>query len=470
MRLFQTLSGRFLILTVIFVMIAEVLIFVPSVARFRLNYLQERLNLSQVASLTLLASKDDMVDPELEAELLRNAEVLNIVLRRNETRELVLASPMPEPVDETFDLSEAGITALIADAMRTLVRGDNRVIRVIGVPVKGGGVEIEATLKEKPLRDAMVAYGRTIIWLSLFISAVTASLLFLAVRRLMVHPIKRVVANMMRYQDDPEDAQRIITPRSRVVELRQAEEALADMESRLTRSLRQKDRLAALGGAVARVSHDLRGMLTTAQLLADRIEMSKDPAIARTAPKLVGSISRAINLCEQTLTYGRADEPAPVFADFALRPLVDEVLDNDRLQATAGEGGAEVDFSADVPPGLTLHADREQLFRVLANLVRNARQAIAASAMPGSLCITARTGQQAVVLDVEDTGPGLPRQALDKLFRPFEGRARQGGTGLGLAIAAELVKGHGGRLELVRTGETGTLFRITLPQRGEEAA
>ncbi|HAC48784.1 MAG TPA: sensor histidine kinase, partial [Sulfitobacter sp.] len=73
----HSLSGRLLILTTIFVMLAEVLIFVPSIARFREEYMLTRLERAQIASLALLA--DDMLDPELEAELLRNAEVFNVV-------------------------------------------------------------------------------------------------------------------------------------------------------------------------------------------------------------------------------------------------------------------------------------------------------------------------------------------------------------------------------------------------------
>ena len=82
--MFNTLSGRFLILTIVFVMLAEVLIFVPSIARFRLDYLNTRIERAQIASLALLA--DDMLAPELEAELLQNAGVYNVVLLRNETR------------------------------------------------------------------------------------------------------------------------------------------------------------------------------------------------------------------------------------------------------------------------------------------------------------------------------------------------------------------------------------------------
>ena len=463
LRLINTLTGRFLALTVIFVMLAEVLIFVPSVARFRLDYLQERLELSQIASLSLLATPDDMVDQDLAMELLKNAEVLNIALRRDAVRELILTDRMPAPVDETFDLRGAGAMGLIMDAVRTLFRPEDRVIRVIGEPVKGGGVMIEVALMEKPLRDAMLAYGLNILWLSLFISLLTAALLFFAVRRFIVKPMRRVVDHMMRYQDNPEDSTRIIEPRSRVSELMDAEVALHDLQTQLTASLRQKDRLATLGGAVSRISHDLRNMLTTATLLADRMEMSQDPAVKKTTPKLVNSLNRAINLCETTLAFGKAEEPAPEIRVHELVRIAEDVAESDRLRA----GNGDVSLVLDFPDTLTAAVDGEQIYRVLSNLVRNARQAIQASGEPGTITLKGEDRGDAVVIELRDTGPGLPKKALENIFQPFKGGARRGGTGLGLAIAAELVRGHGGSLDLVETGPKGTCFRITLPQKVE---
>ncbi len=465
-RLVDSLTGRFVLLTVVFVMVAEVLIFLPSVARFRLDYLQSRLELSQIATLSLLADSDLMVDPELERELLDNAEVLNVVLRRDSMRQLILASEMPSEVEETFDLRDAGFFALIGDALRTLVRTEDRVIRVIGFPVKGGGMMIEATLEEAPLRDAMVAYGFTILRLSLFISVVTAALLVVAVRFILVRPIKRVVDNMMVYRDDPEDARRIMAPASRVSELRKAEGALADLQTQLTSSLKQKERLAGVGGAVSRISHDLRNILTTAQLLADRFERSEDPTVKRTAPKLLNSLDRAINLCERTLAFGKAEEPAPSILRQPLARIVEDVMESDRLRAAE----SLVEFHCDVPPELEVTADGEQLYRVFSNLIRNARQAIDGARKPGRICVSANNAEAGCTITVTDTGPGLPPKAMEHLFKPFQGGVRRGGTGLGLAIAGELVRGHGGKLELVKTSDEGTVFRIFLPEQDASVA
>ena len=456
--MFNTLSGRFLALTTVFVMLAEVLIFVPSVARFRQDYLQLRLERAQIASLALLAS--DTLDADLEAELLENAGVYNVVLRRDEVRQLALSSPLPEPIHATYDLREVPALTLIRDALGTLTGTGERIIRVIGDPVQQGGLLIEVTMDEAPLRAEMLDYGLRILILSAVISVVTAALLFAAVQAFLVLPIKRVVGQIQSYADAPEDARRIISPRASLRELREAETALQAMETQLTSALRQKDRLAQLGSGVAKVSHDLRNILTSAQLFADRLEGSEDPLVKRMAPKLVGSITRAVNLCESTLAFGRAEEPPPQLARFELAPLVAEVIEAERLAMPEGE----VALMEEIPSGFVLRADSEQLFRVLSNLVRNARQAITATGKTGRVTVSAREEDEEWWIFVTDTGPGLPPRAREHLFLAFRGGVAKGGSGLGLAIAAELVRGHGGRLELTRSDETGTEFAICLPR------
>ena len=306
----------------------------------------------------------------------------------------------------------------------------------------------------------MLEYGVRILILSAVISILTAALLFLAVQRLLVLPITRVTKAMAAYAEAPEDARRIIAPTSAITELRQAEQALQTLQTQLTGALKQKERLAQLGGAVAKVSHDLRNMLTSAQLFVDRIEMSEDPAVRRLAPKLVNSITRAVHLCESTLAFGKAEEPAPRLRGVLLLDVVSDVLDSERLAL----GEADISLSEDVPATLRVQADPEQLYRVIFNLVRNARQAIAQTGEAGEISVAAADLPEAWVIRVTDTGPGLPPKAREYLFTPFQGGARKGGSGLGLVIAQDLIRGHGGRLELEHTGPEGTGFVITLPK------
>lgn len=460
MRL-NTLSGRFAALTILFVVLAELFILLPALSDFRGDYLESRLERAQIASLALLTT-DETIASELESELLQNAGVLNVVLRRDDIRQLVLSSQLPGPVEETFDLRDLTVLGGIDDSLRQLFDARHRVIRVIGAPVNQAGQLIEITMDAQPLHAAMVDFGLRILAISALFSVATALMLNLAAQRLILKPIRRVIQHMTAYADAPEDVRHIITPDARIVELRDAEAALAAMQKTVTSSLKQKERMAQLGQAVAKISHDLRNILTTSQIFADRLEDSADPQVRRAAPKLVNSISRAVNLCETTLAFGKAEEPAPSLSRFSIAQLAAEVIEAETL---AGEGGNNpVEFVTDIPSPLNIRADREQLYRVLTNLARNARQAIEGTKGPGVVEIGAGENDSGWWIRVGDTGPGLPGKARDYLFQPFTGNARKGGTGLGLSIAADLIRGHGGRLELLRSDEQGSEFMIHIPR------
>ena len=194
-------------------------------------------------------------------------------------------------------------------------------------------------------------------------------------------------------------------------------------------------------------------------MFTDRIESSEDPLVRRLAPKLEGSIRRAVSLCENTLSFGRAEEPAPMLNRFALANLVGDVIEAERL----ADQDHPLSYAEDIPAGLMINADAEQMFRVISNLVRNARQAIVASGQSGEIAVSAEETDAHWLIRVSDTGPGLPEKAKTHLFQAFQGNARKGGAGLGLAIAQELVNGHGGSLMLEKSDGEGTMFLITLP-------
>ncbi|MDO5613620.1 MAG: HAMP domain-containing sensor histidine kinase [Paracoccus sp. (in: a-proteobacteria)] len=460
MRL-NSLSGRFAALTIIFVMLAELFILLPALSGFRLDDMETRLERAQIASLAVLAS-DQNLAADLEAELLQNAGVYNVVLRRDDIRQLVLSSQIPGPVAATYDLRDATFWNGMLPAVRQLFDTRERVIRVIGEPVNQAGQLIEITLNAAPLQTAMAEYALRMLVISAAFSILTAVLLNLAAQRLILVPMRRVISHMTAYAAAPEDARNVITPNARLAEIGEAETALAAMQKTVTSSLKQKERMAQLGQAVAKISHDLRNILTTAQIFADRLEESADPKVRRAAPKLVNSISRAVNLCETTLAFGRAEEPAPSLSRFNLSHLVGDVTE---AEALAGEGAAApVEFLTDIPPGLSIRADRDQLYRVLSNLIRNARQAIEGTGSGGTIEIGAGESDRDWWIRVGDTGPGLPAKAREFLFQPFTGSARKGGTGLGLSIAADLIRAHGGQLTLVRSDTEGTEFVIQIPR------
>jgi signal transduction histidine kinase len=266
--------------------------------------------------------------------------------------------------------------------------------------------------------------------------------------------------NMVRFSERPEDPTRIVTPSGRRDEIGTAERELAAMQAELAGMLSQKNRLAALGLAVSKISHDLRNMLSSAQLLSDRLRTVKDERVQQLVPKLLVSLDRAIRLCARTLDFGQAQEMPPKRKQFPLAPLIAEVGD--------GLGLPQLDRIAwhlDIPPELKVDADRDQLFRVLSNLCRNAVQALESQGEGeggGEIVITARREGSVTVIDVRDSGPGVPERAKAHLFEAFQSVARKGGTGLGLAIAAELINAHGGQIELL-SNDGGATFRVIIP-------
>ncbi|WP_119392795.1 sensor histidine kinase [Taklimakanibacter lacteus] len=465
----QGLSGKLLLLTLLFVMVGEILIFLPSIANFRLNWLKNRVAQAEIAALAVEAAPDKMLSEDLKTEILAGAGVLVVSLKKGDSRQLILRSDSYDMIDASYDLRDGNMVSSIVDAFNTLVSGNGRVIGVTDIPPNMSGEVIDVALEEAPLRAAMFRYALNVFKLSLFLSALVGCLIFLALHQVLVKPMRRLSANMQAFGTGPENPERIIQPSGRSDEIGIAEHELHDMQVELSSLLNQKSRLAALGLAVSKVSHDLRNMLSSAHLISDRLSMVNDPTVQKFAPKLIASLDRAISLCVQTLKYGRAEEALPRRDKFMLALLVDEVI-----ESIAVDASNRIVLYNNVPQSLSADADRDQLFRVLTNLVRNAAQAIeqreseGPAVSEGIITIKAWREGAVVTVNVTDNGPGIPEHVRGRLFEAFQSAARPGGTGLGLTIAADLVRAHGGQLWLTASGPDGTSFMLTLPDRVSE--
>jgi signal transduction histidine kinase len=451
------LSGKLLILTILFVMIAEVLIYVPSIATFRRNWLNDRLSAAYTAALVLEAAPG--VPDSLARQILDSIDARAVAIKMGTQRRLLAVSDMPPTVDYDIDMRNMSLAREIMDAFGTLVDSGSVTLRVMG-PAPMGGEFVEIVIDEAPLRSAMLRYSGTILLLSLLVSGIAAMLVYLSLHYLFVRPLRRITANMMAFRGDPENSARIIVASGRQDEIGTAERELAAMQSDLASMLQQKNRLAALGLAVSKINHDLRNLLASAQLFSDRLP---DPHVQRFAPKLMRALERAIAFCQSTLSYGRAQEPPPDRRPTELQPCVEEVRETLGL-----EPDARIRWISAVERGLTVDADPDQLFRVLLNLARNAVQALESRAARDpdrdQVRITGAREGAVAVIEVSDTGPGIAEAARAHLFEAFQGSTRAGGSGLGLAIAAELVRAHGGEIRLVE-GTIGATFRVTIPDR-----
>src|SRR5580704_10001211 len=442
------LSGKLLLLTILFVMIAEVLIYVPLVANFRVNWLNDRLRAAYTAALELdVPTGSQRVPEDLAKKILDSIGAHAVAMKMGESRRLLAASNTIPQIDDDFDMRDVGTFTSTIDAFKTMLgTKKNDVMRVVG-PAPMGGQFVEIIMDEPPLRKAMLVYSGDLLLISLLIIGATAAVIYLALHYLFVRPMRRITANMMAFRADPENADRIMLPSARVDEIGVAERELASLQIELASMLHQKNRLAALGLAVSKINHDLRNLLASAQLFSDRLANLPDPTVQRFAPKLMQALQRAIAFCESTLSYGRLQEPAPERKPVLLEPLVEEVHE------TLNLADSPIRWISAVERGLTVEADYDQLFRILLNLSRNAVQAMESRAArdPGrdQIRITGRREGAVVVIEVSDTGPGFSEKARDHLFEAFQGSTRTGGTGLGLAIAAELVRAHGGEIRLV---------------------
>jgi signal transduction histidine kinase len=449
------LSARLLVLTAVFVMVSEVLIFVPSVARDRLAYLEDRIDAARLAVFALEATPDNNVSRALADQLLANVGAHGIAVHEEDAT-LMIDPEMPPTPDATFDLRGVGMFELIRDAVMALPRTDDRILRVMDVSPKEPGVTVEVLLDEKPLRAEMWAFGRQLFGVSLVISLITAALVYVSLQWLLVAPMRRLTQGMIKFREDPADATRVIKPANRRDELGQAERELAVMQETVRQALGQKERLAALGAAVTKINHDLKNILATMRLLADGIAASPAPELKRVAPGLAAAIDRAVALTTGTLDYTREGAPPLKRSRFALAGLAEEIAEIEfRDQADR--------FAIDnrIAPSIIAAADRDQLYRVLHNLAQNAAQAGARR-----LTLRAAESETSLLIEVADDGPGLPPKARENLFRPFAGSARPGGTGLGLAIARELMRAHGGDVALDESTGAGTIFRLSLPRAG----
>ncbi len=451
----DSLSVRLFAFTILAVLVVEALIFVPSASSFRTEWMEDRVQAARVASLALEAAPSRMVSEELAANLLMSAEVLSVAEQDfNEgIREQLLAPPAPISGEMKFvNLNKMRGLNAFGSTLATFTAPEGRLL-VISDTGSAPGRILEVIVPEAPLKQALYEYGRNIFLLSLLISLTLGGLLYLLLFLLVVRPIRRVTQSVERFQQDPGSWKRRLSPTPRRDEIGRAQNALSDMESAVSDSFRQQERLALLGEAVAKINHDLRNSLATAQLASDGLSRSEDPRVARTLPRLERALQRAINLATDTLKYGRSSVPEANLQHVALHDTVEEAA-SEALAAHAG-----VSFTNEIIAEADVRADPDHLHRICANLIRNAAEAMAGT---GAVSV----GFDGVALSIADTGPGLPEKAQANLFKPFAGSTRRDGTGLGLALSRDLARSMGGELELGETGPSGTRFVLRLPQSG----
>jgi signal transduction histidine kinase len=451
------LSWRILGMVIAAVMTAEVLLFLPSIARFRLVHLEQLIESGTLAALALDATPDNMVTDEVKRSLLDHARVDAVILKEpGKPRRMLLNIP-PNPEMPTFSLDDRDALGLIWDALAAMARDGQYYMRVGGKSDRLPQAKVWIVVDELPMRIAMYEYTGRILALSIIIALFTALLLYLALRWLVIRPLQGLSADMTAFRRAPEEGAAERPPTERNDEIGVVDQEFRNLQREIRASLRQKSRLAEVGAASNKIAHDIRNMLSTARLLSDRLARSDDERTRALAPTIMGTIDRAARLASDALEYVR-ERPTPRPAEFELADLVDEVGVALQEQGEDRDPNLLRNWRNEVPAELRVRADRDLLYRVFVNLGRNAFDAGA-----NAVVVRARGHEKAVLVDVEDNGPGVPDTVASQLFKPFTTGGRAGGAGLGLAIARDLVQVHGGDIALVKTGPSGTTFRFTLP-------
>ncbi|MBL4801330.1 MAG: HAMP domain-containing histidine kinase [Emcibacter sp.] len=454
----SSLSMQLLLLTIFFVLLAEVLIYVPSIVNYRKTWLEERLAAANIAILAIEAAPDHMISEMLSKKLLDHAGVVAITLKRKDKRHLILNTDQPLNVAMHYDIRKTPFLKAIQDTMKIMFHAQphGSLIQVKGkanfIP-DNEDTYIEIILYEDFLCEDMATYSFNVMLLSIIISLITAGLLYFSLSYMLIRPIKTMTRRIVAFRSAPERVPENLSTNGRADEIGIIMLELTTMQHEIREALIQKKHLTQLGESVSKINHDLRNILSSAQMVSDHLSTIDNPIVQKLAPRFVTAVDRAIRLCENTLKYGRSGvetpelstvQPAQTVNDVALSLGISELKD--------------FYFNNELSEDFTVEADGDQIFRVLLNLSRNALQAMKDK---GEITFTSHQTDKHTVIDIIDNGPGIPARIKDSLFQPFHGSSN-GGAGLGLAISKEIIEAHGGILELLRSDDTGSHFRISL--------
>jgi signal transduction histidine kinase len=459
------LAARVLAVTIGFVFLAMGLFYVTRLTAHREMWLHGKISGAQTTVDAFELAGPTPPPQDLSQKILHSVGVKWLAVETAAgRREFVIAGGPPAGA-ESIAADEDSYLQSVAATFHALFAAPGTVVK-LSAPAQANEPMIEFAFDETPLIQSLRRVSGNFLTISLTIAAVVICVLWAALWRMVLQPVRRLTSNIIAFGESPQDASRVIAPTGRGNEIGRAETALAVMQRSLAHELAQGKRLAELGMAVARINHDLRNILSAAQLISDRLATIPDPLAQRLAPRLVATLDRAIQFCQSTLTYGASRELPPSRRPFDLSELVSQVV-----ESAKAENDAEIDYNIDIPPRFCVYADPDHTLRVLENLSRNAAQALMAKGStdgrPKAIRFAAIRTDGLALVEISDTGPGFPADQSERIFEPFHKSTSDAGAGLGLAIAADLVTRNGGAITLapVKADDfyCGARFLIKLP-------
>ena len=316
---------------------------------------------------------------------------------------------------------------------------------------------LDSMMPQQAMYQVWQKTWRTHLVLTAILALTTLAALVLWFRQVFVTPLSDTVHAIHRFTDDPGNLMTMLIASDRADEIGFLQRELTRMQVVYRISIKQYQHLAALGGAVTKINHDLKGLLSTALIAGESLRKTTSSQTKReTSSKtrlFESALERAIALCEQLLVYVREDKKPIFVTRVQLENLLHSLSADLRLHA---KGTTKVTTS--LAPTLPVQGDADELYRALRNLGQNAIEAKAQN-----LRITLTGNKQNAHIDFADDGPGLPRKAKQSLFKPFTHSSKVGGSGLGLSIAQELIEQHNGSLTLAQSSSAGTTFHCVFP-------
>src|SRR5437763_12145176 len=325
------LSARLLTLTVLFVAGGGALAFPPALASFERQWLLERVRAAETVARFADIARASVNGPQRE-QLLRGAGVEWVAIQtKDEGLHLVLQGQRSSQTPYFVDLRGPAPTAWLAAPFQTLLGGPGRSVRVRATPRFIAAQFIEIVAPDAELRRELLRY----LWRMVLIVALVASsagvLVYLSLNLFLVRPMQRITYAMERFRADPEDPEAQVHPSGRRDEIGRAEVELDRMQADLRTALNARARLAALGEAVAKINHDLKNMLTSAQIASERLAALKDPKVSQALPRLERALDRAVKLASGVLAYGKTQEAAPEPRAVPLAAAIEAAAEEARL-------------------------------------------------------------------------------------------------------------------------------------------
>ncbi len=449
----RSLSWQLVWLTLAVMAGTELLLFLPAMMRERRSWLDDRIVSSQIAVQAMPPQVAAAVPEPVREELLRLAGVVSIRLQQPGQPAIALTPVAQVYAPALLDMRTETVWSRLGGTLAALTRSGNSLLLVVAPSPKRPEAILSIVLNEGDLDDHLKSAAASVALHGLQVAVPTGLLTYIALLFLLVRPLRRITRSIAAFRADPERSaplDDIGIPPGTTDEVAIAERELAAMQRELRAALWRNARLAALGTTVAKVSHDLRGILSPALLTAERLQASTDPAVRRAGDTLARIVDRATAMVKGTLDFA-GEVPAPPREKVALLATVEEATREALALRHTTHAVLQID------PAILVHADRPGLLRAFANLLRNAAEAGASR-----VTVAAHLDGDVAVVTVSDDGPGLPDIVRENLFRPFVTGGKVGGTGLGLAITRDLVRAQGGEVALVASSASGTEFRIAL--------